>query len=195
MIATSRSGIHAGAVRCFGTRSGAESSSSICCRVRTSGSFFSSFGSCNSPHRIDAQSFSLNEKSIKGAQRRKLQADVGTRLLFLHQREKIIAKIVRRAFFPRRSPSMREMRRTPFDNKRSFAPKHSVPLRESARILRPMDPFSRGRCSDLVIPSAARNLSLIIGDVAVGMTLDCRSTQTTRVSRCYSDYSRPRRDR
>ena len=52
-------------------------------------------------HRIDAQSFSLNEKSIEGAQRRKLQADVGTRLLFLHQRKKVISKIVRRAFFPR----------------------------------------------------------------------------------------------
>ena len=96
-MAASRSGIQAGAARCFGTRNGAVSSSSICWRVRTSGSFFSGFRQLQLAHRIAPEIFSFDEKAIEGAKGGKLQANVGARLALLHQLEEIIAEIIRAA--------------------------------------------------------------------------------------------------
>ena len=72
MIAASRSGIQAGAARCFGTRNGAASSSSICCRVRTSGNFFSAFGKLQFAHRIVAQVLFVRRESDRRCGRRKI---------------------------------------------------------------------------------------------------------------------------
>ena len=82
MIAASRSGIQAGAVSMFrhAQRRG-EQLVDLLSR-QNERQFLLRLRQLQFARRIDAQSFSLNEKSIEGAQRGELQADVGARLLF-----------------------------------------------------------------------------------------------------------------
>jgi len=50
--------------------------------------------------RIERQFFSFNQKPIECSKGRELKPDVRTRLAILHQREQVIAKIVRGTFLP-----------------------------------------------------------------------------------------------
>ncbi len=53
------------------------------------------------PERIDPQFLAISQKFVKRAQRGELQAHVRSRLPSFHDREEIIAKIVRSALLPR----------------------------------------------------------------------------------------------
>ena len=132
------------ALRAFGTRSGAASSSSICVCVRTSGSFFSGFRQLQLPHRIDASVLFARREIDKRCATRRTAGGCRSAPASLHQLEEVIAKIVRACISATRSPSSAKCVNA-CDNERSFAQTHSVPLRGSAQTLRQRS-FFRGSC-------------------------------------------------
>src|ERR1051326_8955573 len=70
----------------------------LACENQRQSSFW--FWKLQFAHRIFTQIFSFGEKAIEGAERGKLQSDVGARLLLFHQLEEIIAEIIWAAVAP-----------------------------------------------------------------------------------------------